>query len=79
MYKRVELKEGSPVQYVGVYVTRWQPEWGEPQVGFVESDYSLFDALLDLTGVQLIDNTIEDADIARREIKTILRKLAGEE
>lgn len=37
-YKMVELKEGIEVQYVGVYVLRWQKEWGEPQVGFVEDD-----------------------------------------
>lgn len=36
LYKQVELKEGVPVQYLGVYVLRWRPEWGEPTVGFVE-------------------------------------------
>jgi hypothetical protein len=36
MYKKVDLKEGVPVQYVGVYVTRWQCEWGQPTVGFHE-------------------------------------------
>jgi len=38
LYKMVELKEGVLVQYVGVYVLRWQKEWGEPTVGFVEVD-----------------------------------------
>lgn len=34
-YKKIELKEGALVQYVGVYVTRM----GEPpDVGFVEDD-----------------------------------------
>jgi hypothetical protein len=30
------LEEGTPVQYVGVYVLRWRSEWGEPAVGFAE-------------------------------------------
>ena len=34
----VELVEGVPVQYVGVYVLHWKPEWGKPEVGFVEED-----------------------------------------
>jgi len=38
LYKRVELKEGVPVQFVGVYVTKWQKEWGQPTVGFVEDE-----------------------------------------
>lgn len=38
LYKKVELKEGVLVQYVGVYVLNWQKEWGEPQVGFVEEE-----------------------------------------
>lgn len=37
-YKRVEPTEGTVLQFVGVYVTRWQPEWGEPTVGFVGDD-----------------------------------------
>jgi len=37
-YKMVELKDGEPVQYLGVYVTRWTSEMGEPTVGFVEDD-----------------------------------------
>ena len=37
LYRMVELREGQPVQYVGVYVLRWDFErWGYPQVGFVE-------------------------------------------
>jgi len=38
LFKQVELKDGELVQFVGVYVTRWQPEWGQPSVGFVEVD-----------------------------------------
>jgi hypothetical protein len=35
-YTMVDLVEGTPVQYVGVYVLSWRPEWGRPEVGFVE-------------------------------------------
>jgi hypothetical protein len=28
-------EEGLPVVYLGVYVTKWKPEWGEPDVAFV--------------------------------------------
>lgn len=35
LYKQVELKDGVPVQYLGVYILKWRQEWGEPSVGFV--------------------------------------------
>ena len=38
IYKEVELKEGNPVQYVGVYLLRWRQEWGQPTIGFVEDE-----------------------------------------
>jgi hypothetical protein len=38
LYKEVGVKEGTVVQYVGVHVLCWKPEWGEPTVGFVEVD-----------------------------------------
>ena len=38
-YKIIDpLKDGNKVQYVGVYVLRWKPEWGIPSVGFVTDD-----------------------------------------
>ena len=38
LYRKVELREGQPVQYVGVYVLRWNFEqWGNPEVGFIEA------------------------------------------
>lgn len=40
--------EGVPVQYAGVYVTRWQREWGEPTILFCEAeeeDQVLFDSI----------------------------------
>lgn len=30
--------EGTPLQFVGVYITRWRPEWGEPTIGFIEAE-----------------------------------------
>ena len=43
LFKEVELKEGADVQFVGVYVLRWNPEWGSPTVGFIEVDESELD------------------------------------
>lgn len=38
LYRMVRpLRNGEPVQYLGVYALRWRPEWGPPQVGFVEA------------------------------------------
>lgn len=37
MYKRFDVNENEPVQFVGVYATRWQPEWGKPTVMFREA------------------------------------------
>ena len=36
-YEALDVDETTPVQYVGVYVMRWQPEWGNPTVAFRES------------------------------------------
>lgn len=33
-----EPQEGDTVQFLGVYALRWQREWGEPTVAFVEVD-----------------------------------------
>jgi len=38
-WKMVELEEGTPVVYVGVYVLHWRPEWGQPDVGFVSEEH----------------------------------------
>jgi hypothetical protein len=38
IYKKVELQENVPVQYLAVYITHWKPEWGRPEIGFVEVD-----------------------------------------
>ena len=72
-------KEGELLQYIGVYVTKWQPSWGELTVGFVENDYTYVDALRDLEDVMLVDNTTEEAQHEARAIAAIFRKLAGTE
>lgn len=47
LYHAYDVDEETPVQYVGVYVTRWRPEWGEPSIMFAEIDWdkqALYDA-----------------------------------
>jgi len=68
MYKRVELSEGQPVHFVGVYVTRWQREWGNPTVGFVEAEYQPGDAINELA-------TLDLSEYQYKEVLAILRKL----
>ena len=46
--KMVESQEGEYVQWVGVYVLKWQPEWGTPEVAFVEEENPLLDAAPDM-------------------------------
>ncbi len=35
-YKRHDVDEETPVQFVGVYVIHWRPEWGQPTAMFAE-------------------------------------------
>lgn len=74
LYKRVELKEGEPVLFLGVHAVRWQSEWGSPAVGFLEADANddldevirLLLAHLDKYGRIVIDPTFgEEAEQAR--------------
>lgn len=41
LYRRYDVDEDTPVQFVGVYTTHWRGEWGEPEVMFAEIDSSL--------------------------------------
>ncbi len=34
--EKIDLEEGEQVQWVGVYILKWRPEWGQPTVGFRE-------------------------------------------
>lgn len=47
--------EDTLVQYLGVYVTRWRQEWGEPTVGFVTSE----SMNLSLRTLALLDEWLE--------------------
>ena len=37
LYRKVELKEGVPVQYLGAYVLKWKNKHADPEVGFIEA------------------------------------------
>lgn len=76
-FNQVDLQDGTKVQYVGVYVLKWNFDWGQPEVGFVRNDYTLHDALDELDYVQFIDNRGDEADRAKNEVIEILNKLAG--
>lgn len=52
-YKMLTEFEGVPVQYVGVYVLRWQRDWGEPTVAFAEMEEDEESAELGATGYVL--------------------------
>lgn len=42
LYRIVENPpEGTPLQYLGVYILNWLPEYGRPAVGFVEVEEEL--------------------------------------
>src|SRR3990172_9491654 len=44
-YKRIEMRDGEPVQFLGVYATRWDwQEMGEPTVGFIEVEDPVVEA-----------------------------------
>jgi len=34
----LEPTEGEPCQWLGVYITKWRPEWGQPSVMFRTAD-----------------------------------------
>ena len=34
LYRGIDVDEETPVQYAGVYITRWRSEWGEPTMLF---------------------------------------------
>lgn len=69
-FKQVSLQNGARVQYVGVYVLKWNFDCGQPEVGFTEIEYSLQDALGELDRAAL-------SPLAKNEIIKILNKLAG--
>lgn len=55
-YNAVELKDGVNVNYLGVYVLNWRPEWGKPDIGFVEEEEPKYARL----GLATTGNLIEE-------------------
>jgi len=54
LYRRIELKEGEPVLFVGVHILRWRfDEWGEPTAAFVEAEPDDKDATIAQLRAQL--------------------------
>ena len=54
----------EPLQFVGVYVLKWRPEWGEPTAGFVDDDET--------------DERIEELQANKRELRAELAALTSE-
>lgn len=50
----------TPIQWVGVYVLRWNPDMGQPSVAFVEEDNLLFDNAKEME--MIIEDTFEMLD-----------------
>lgn len=48
LFQAFDVDEETPVQFLGVYTTRWRPEWGKPQIMFKEVDDPVYEAALDL-------------------------------
>ncbi len=48
LFRMYEIDEETPVQFVGVYTTKWRPEWGEPTAMFAGVDDPVYDAAPEL-------------------------------
>ena len=70
--------EGAYYQYLGVYITKWKQEMGDPTIGFSRIDYTFDDAEGELELIQLLDNTHKEAVQIKKEIIQIFKKLVGE-
>lgn len=74
IYERFDVEEETPVQFVGVYVTRWRPEWGQPTVMFSEADAvyqaapEMLEALKHVLVAALVDDRQEIWSIAKAAI-----------
>ncbi len=74
LYKAVPLEDGEELQYLGVYVLKWQREWGDPAIGFVELDTeSVVESLEDLINTVVFRE--EKADpLCSAEVRIAIRK-----
>lgn len=48
LFRKFDVDEETPVQFVGVHPVRWRPEWGAPTAMFAEIDDPVYDAAPDL-------------------------------
>ncbi len=37
LWRKTDARDGTLMTYAAIYVTRWRPEWGEPQCGFIQA------------------------------------------
>ena len=65
-FKLINMEEykDEPLQFVGVYVLKWRPEWGEPTAGFVDDDET--------------DERIEELQANKRELRAEIAALTSE-
>jgi hypothetical protein len=48
LFEGIDVDEETPVQFAGVYVTRWKQEWGSPTILFREVQDPAYNATHDL-------------------------------
>jgi hypothetical protein len=88
LYRRVELTEGQPVQFVGIYATRWPYDSGvEPTVGFIEVDTEVTpESVIDTSEIEaVIQQAADDEHVsperiaaARKQLNVLLDALAAQ-
>ncbi len=71
MYRCFDVDEKTPVQFVGVYTTRWRPEWGEPTVMFREATNG---ELAECEAVEALVNDLQSISIM--QTPDIMREVA---
>lgn len=65
LYKRLEMNEYEEVQFVGVYVLRWKPEWGQPTEMFREAQGDeMLEAARQLPEVKALTSALLSAQTA---------------
>ena len=69
LVEMLEPTEGEDCQWVGVYVTRWQREWGEPSVMFRDVVTADIASVPEVKA--LVDAAQAVVDGARKEIVTV--------
>lgn len=70
----------TPIQWVGVYVLRWNHAWGQPSAAFVQEDNLLFDNASEMEMIiedvyEMIDGDNLDDEDAVLDLKERIRNL----